>query len=133
MIHRALYGSIERFVGVLVEHFAGAFPTWLAPVQVAVIPIADRHIEYATEVAERLRQGRVRVEVDDSDNTMGAKIRHHQLQKVPYMLVVGDDEAANKTVAVRRRTGEETRGVSLDDLTARLASEIEARSLELTV
>jgi threonyl-tRNA synthetase len=133
MIHRALYGSIERFVGVLVEHFAGAFPTWLAPVQVAVIPIADRHIDYATEVAERLRQGRVRVEVDDSDNTMGAKIRHHQLQKVPYMLVVGDDEAANKTVAVRRRTGEETRGVSLDDLAAKLASEIESRSLELTV
>jgi len=133
MIHRALYGSVERFTGVLVEHFAGAFPTWLAPVQVAVIPIADRHIDYATEVAERLRQGRVRVEVDDSDNTMGAKIRHHQLQKVPYMLVVGDDEAANKTVAVRRRTGEETRGVSLDDLAAKLASEIEARSLELTV
>jgi threonyl-tRNA synthetase len=133
MIHRALYGSVERFVGVLVEHFAGAFPTWLAPLQAAVIPIADRHVEYATEVADRLRQSRVRVEVDDSDNTMGAKIRHHQLQKVPYMLVVGDDEAASKTVAVRRRTGEETRGVTLDDLAMKLSSEIETRALELTV
>jgi threonyl-tRNA synthetase len=133
MIHRALFGSVERFIGVLVEHFAGAFPTWLAPVQAAVIPIADRHVDYATDVAERLRQSDVRVEVDDSDNTMGAKIRHHQLQKVPYMLVVGDDEAANKTVAVRRRTGEETRGVALDDLVAKVTSEIEARALKLTV
>jgi len=133
MIHRALYGSVERFIGVLVEHFAGAFPTWLAPVQAAVIPIADRHIAYANEIAERLRESRIRVEVDSSDNTMGAKIRHHQLQKVPYMLVVGDDEAANKTVAVRRRTGEESRGVGLDDLTTKLSGEIETRSLELTV
>ena len=97
MIHRALYGSIERFIGVLVEHFAGAFPTWLAPVQVAVDP--DRR------PARRLRRRRsprslpasgVRVEVDDSDNTMGAKIRHQQLHKVPYMLVVGDNEAEQR-------------------------------------
>ena len=133
MIHRALYGSVERFVAVLVEHFAGAFPTWLAPVQAAVIPIADRHADYAQDVARILGEQRIRTEVDLSDNTMGAKIRHHQLQKVPYMLVVGDDEATNKTVSVRRRTGEETRGVALDDLTRRLGAEIEARSVELTI
>ncbi len=133
MIHRALYGSIERFVGVLTEHFAGAFPTWLAPVQAAVVPIADRHIDYAGDVARVLKERQIRTEVDDSDNTMGAKIRHHQLQKVPYMLVVGDDEAQNKTVSVRRRTGEETRGVTLDDLSRALAAEIESRSVDLTI
>ena len=133
MIHRALYGSIERFVGVLTEHFAGAFPTWLAPVQAAVVPIADRHADYARDVERALAERRIRVELDDSDNTMGAKIRHHQLQKVPYMLVVGDDEAASKTVSVRRRTGEETRGVALDDLTRKLAAEIESRSVDLTI
>ncbi|HEV3473614.1 MAG TPA: threonine--tRNA ligase [Actinomycetota bacterium] len=133
MIHRALYGSIERFVGVLTEHFAGAFPTWLAPVQAAVVPIADRHADYARDVQRALAEHRIRVEVDDSDNTMGAKIRHHQLQKVPYMLVVGDSEAASKTVSVRRRTGEETRDVALDDLTRKLVAEIESRSVDLTL
>lgn len=133
MIHRALYGSVERFTGILTEHFAGAFPTWLAPVQAAVVPIADRHEEYAREVAKALSEVKIRAEVDDSDNTMGAKIRHHQLQKVPYMLVVGDDEAQNKTVSVRRRTGEETRGVTLDDVARKLAAEIESRSVDLTI
>jgi threonyl-tRNA synthetase len=133
MIHRALFGSVERFFGVLVEHFAGAFPTWLAPVQAAVIPIADRHEDYAREVAQRLMRAGVRVEVDDSSDTMGAKIRHQQLQKVPYMLVVGDKEASSSTVSVRRRTGQESRDVSLDDLERKLTSEIENRSLDLTL
>ncbi|MEA2485605.1 MAG: threonyl-tRNA synthetase, partial [Actinomycetota bacterium] len=133
MIHRALFGSVERFFGVLVEHFAGAFPTWLAPVQAAVIPIADRHEDYAREVARRLAAAGVRVEVDDSSDTMGAKIRHQQLQKVPYMLVVGDKEASSATVSVRRRTGEESRDVSLDDLERKLTSEIQNRSLDLTL
>ncbi|MGH2747374.1 MAG: threonine--tRNA ligase [Actinomycetota bacterium] len=133
MIHRALYGSIERFTGVLVEHFAGAFPTWLAPVQAVVIPIADRHAEYARLVAGRLRGAGVRVEVDDSDNTIGAKIRHQQLQKVPYMLVVGDDEESSDTVSVRRRTGEESRGVPVDDFVAKIAAEIDERSVELSI
>jgi threonyl-tRNA synthetase len=132
MIHRALFGSIERFVGVLVEHFAGAFPTWLAPVQVALIPIADRHAEHARTVATRLRDSGVRVDVDDSDNTMGAKIRNHQLHKVPYMLIVGDREAESGTVSVRRRTGEETQGVPVDDFIGGLVKEIETRALELT-
>jgi threonyl-tRNA synthetase len=133
MIHRALYGAIERFMGVLVEHFAGAFPTWLAPVQVALVPVADRHIDYARKVATRLAERGARVEVDDSDNTMGAKIRHQQLQKVPYMLVVGDDEASSDKVSVRRRTGEETRGVEVDDFIAKLVAEIADRRVDLSV
>jgi threonyl-tRNA synthetase len=133
MVHRALFGSLERFFGVLVEHFAGAFPTWLAPVQVAVIPIADRHADYGRGVAERLRDVGVRVEVDDSADTMGAKIRRNQLHKVPYMLVVGDNEASSSTVSVRRRTGEESRGVAVDDLIEKLSAEIESRSLDLTL
>ncbi|MDQ3986172.1 MAG: threonine--tRNA ligase [Actinomycetota bacterium] len=133
MIHRALYGSIERFTAVLVEHFAGAFPTWLAPVQAAVIPIADRHVDYATEVAGVLREADARSEVDSSDDTLGAKIRRHQLQKVPYMLVVGDSEAADRTVAVRRRTGNETRGVPISQFASGLIKEIEEKSVELSV
>ncbi len=129
MIHRALFGSMERFMGVLVEHFAGAFPTWLAPVQAVVIPIADRHNAYAYDVASRLSARGVRVEADESDNTMGAKIRHHQMQKVPYMLVVGDDEAHSGTVSVRRRSGREDRGVKVEDLVEHLVSEISQRTL----
>jgi threonyl-tRNA synthetase len=127
MIHRALYGSIERFVGVITEHFAGAFPTWLAPVQAVVVPIADRHVGYARSVQEMLKGRGVRVEVDDSDNTMGAKIRHHQLQKVSYMLVVGDAEVENKSVSVRRRSGEETRGVSVEEFASDITDEIAER------
>jgi threonyl-tRNA synthetase len=133
MIHRALYGAVERFMGVLVEHFAGAFPTWLAPVQVAVIPIADRHVDYARKVAAQLGGHLVRVEVDDSDDTMGAKIRRQQMHKVPYMLVVGDDEASTATVSVRRRSGDETRGVALDDFARKIASEIAERAVEPAV
>jgi len=124
MIHRALYGSIERFMGVITEHFAGAFPTWLAPVQVAMIPIADRHVGYADTVAGRLRKRGVRVDVDASDNTMGAKIRHHQMQKVPYMLVVGDNEESSETLSVRTRSGEEKRGVHVDLFEEDLVAEI---------
>jgi threonyl-tRNA synthetase len=127
MIHRALYGSVERFVGVITEHFGGAFPVWLAPVQVVLVPVADRHLDYASAVADKLRVRRVRVEVDDSDNTMGAKIRHHQIQKVPYMLVVGDKEIESDSVSVRRRSGEETRGVSVDEFVSDLALEISER------
>lgn len=130
MVHRALYGSVERFMGVLTEHFAGAFPVWLAPVQAALVPIADRHIAYAESVAAKLKLKGARVEVDDSDNTMGAKIRHHQMQKVPYMLVVGDDEADKQTVSVRRRSGDESRGVPVDAFAEQLATEIAERTVE---
>ncbi|MGH2806532.1 MAG: threonine--tRNA ligase [Actinomycetota bacterium] len=127
MVHRALYGSIERFVGVITEHFAGAFPTWLAPVQAVLIPIADRHIDYARAVADRLKERRVRVEIDDSDNTMGAKIRHQQLQKVPYMLVVGDNEAESETLSVRQRSGDEERDVPVADFVNRITEVISSR------
>jgi threonyl-tRNA synthetase len=127
MIHRALFGSVERFTGVLVEHFAGAFPTWLAPVQATLIPIADRHVAYARTVETRLRSAGVRAEVDDSTDTMGAKIRRQQLQKVPYMLVVGDAEAESATVSLRRRSGEETRGVPVEQLVSDLTQEVRER------
>jgi len=133
MIHRALYGSVERFVGVLVEHFAGAFPTWLAPVQAAIIPIADRHIDYGNEVRTRLKSQGVRAQVDTSDNTMRAKIRNQQLHKVPYMLVVGDSEAESQTISVRRRDGEEKRGVRIDDFVESIVKEIAVRSVDLTI
>jgi threonyl-tRNA synthetase len=130
MIHRALYGAIERFVGVLVEHFAGAFPTWLSPLQAVIIPIADRHLDYARKVNARLLERAVRSEVDDSDNTLGAKIRHQQLQKVPYMLIVGDDEASSDTVSLRRRNGEEERGLPVGDFAEKLTMEIAERRVE---
>ncbi len=107
MIHRAPFGSMERFVGILIEHFNGAFPLWLAPVQVVMIPIADRHVPYARQVAAELRAAGMRVEVDDSSDRMNKKIRNAQLQKVPYMLVVGDKEVAEEAVAVRTRNNED--------------------------
>ena len=134
MVHRALYGSVERFTGVLVEHFAGAFPTWLSPVHTVVIPIADRHVSYARSVEEELRRHGLRVDVDESDDTMGAKIRRHQLQKAPYMLVVGDDEASSGTVAVRRRSGgRDVKSLSVGDFASALKREVEERALESTI
>ena len=103
MIHRALFGSMERFFGVLIEHYAGAFPMWLAPVQIAVLPITDRVNEYADELARELREAGFRVEANLRSEKIGAKIRDAQLQKVPFMLVLGDREMEQKTVAVRER------------------------------
>jgi threonyl-tRNA synthetase len=105
VIHRAIFGSFERFVALLLEHFAGAFPLWLAPVQVAVLPIADRHLDYGRSVRDRLLAAGVRVELDERQEKIGYKIREAQLQKIPYMLVVGDKEVADGTVAVRSRAG----------------------------
>jgi len=130
MIHRALYGSVERFVGVLVEHYAGAFPTWLAPVQSVIVPIADRHAEHAAGLAKKLRALGVRVEVDDSRETMQLKVRNAEVQKVPYILVVGDKEIENATVAVRARgMGKARFGVSFDEFATEIAAEIGAREL----
>jgi threonyl-tRNA synthetase len=103
MCHRALYGSIERFFGILIEHYAGAFPVWLAPVQAVVLPISDRHVEYARQVQAKLAGAGLRAHVDDRNEKVNAKIREHQLQKVPFMLVVGDREAETGTVSVRNR------------------------------
>ncbi|HWD09650.1 MAG TPA: threonine--tRNA ligase [Actinomycetota bacterium] len=123
MIHRALFGSIERFFGILVEHYAGAFPVWLAPVQAVVIPIADRHEPYAATVADQLRAAGLRVEVDASGETLGNRVRKAQGEKVPYMLVVGDREAGSGSVAVRARSGEKTDGVPLARFIAQLSDE----------
>ena len=129
-IHRAIYGSLERFIGILVEHFAGAFPLWLAPVQAVVIPIADRHVEPARELAAELRAGGLRfVEVDASDNRMQNKIRLAQGQKVPYMLILGDREVEARTASVRRRDGSQEQGVGWDDLASRLGDEVRERRL----
>src|SRR5690348_11182588 len=114
MVHRALYGSIERFFGVLIEHYAGAFPVWLSPVQVVLIPIAERHAAYAEQVAEKLKAAGVRVEVDARNEKMNAKIREHALQKVPFMLVVGDKEAEAGKVNVRTRGKEKTEDMSAE-------------------
>jgi threonyl-tRNA synthetase len=118
MVHRALLGSIERFFGILVEHYAGAFPAWLAPVQAAIIPIADRHNDYARQVAALLRQADLRVEIDDSSDRMQAKIRAAQLQKVPYMLVIGDREVEGEAVAVRLRNEKNLGAMSIPDFIA---------------
>ncbi len=113
MIHRALFGSIERFFGVLIEHYAGAFPLWLAPVQVAVLPITDRINEYAESVAKELKEAGFRVEANLKSDKIGAKIRDAQMQKVPYMLVLGDKELEEQKVAVReRKAGRHRRDVS---------------------
>ena len=131
-IHRAIYGSLERFIGILVEHFAGAFPFWLAPVQAVVIPIADRHTKPAEELAGVLRARGLRVDVDGSDNRMQNKIRLAQEQKVPYMLVLGDREIEARTVAPRARTaarGEQQDAIAWDALADRLAAEAQARTV----
>lgn len=127
MIHRALFGSIERFFGVLVEHYAGAFPAWLAPVQVVGIPIADAHVPYLQDVAKRLRERGIRVEVDASDDRMQKKIRNAQKAKVPYMLLAGDDDIAGGAVSFRYRNGEQKNGVPIDDAIAEIVSAVEHR------
>jgi threonyl-tRNA synthetase len=128
MIHRALLGSFERFIGILTEHYAGDFPVWLAPVQAVVLPIADRHLEYAERVAERLRADGARVEVDPRGESVGRKIRESELRKVPYMLVVGDRELQAGEVALREHGRGDEGGVSLDELAARLSRERAERS-----
>ncbi len=133
MIHRAILGSFERFIGILTEHFAGAFPTWLAPVQARVLPISEKHIVYAREVHERLRAARVRVELDDRNEKLGYRVRDAQLRKVPYMLVVGEREREAGTVSLRPRSGEDRGAVALDRVVADLTAEIAARSATLTV
>jgi threonyl-tRNA synthetase len=129
MIHFALMGSIERFLSVYIEHTAGAFPTWLAPVQVMMIPISDKHLEYAKKVQTELMEVDVRVEVDDRSETMQSKIRDAQLQKIPYMLVVGDKEIEANAVAVRRRGGENKGAQSLESFKADLLAEISSKAL----
>jgi threonyl-tRNA synthetase len=127
MIHRALFGSIERFIGVLTEHYAGAFPPWLAPVQVVAIPIAERHDDYLSGLASELRARGIRVEVDRSDDRMQKKIRNAQLQKVPFMLIAGDWDVEDGAVSFRYRDGRQDNGVPRADAVARIAEAVEQR------
>ena len=128
VIHRAIFGSFERFIALLIEHYAGAFPLWLAPVQAIIVPIADRHADYAETVAARLREAGLRVEVDARQEKMGYKIREAQLRKIPYMLVTGDREAADEAVAVRHRTDGDQGPRSVDDFIAGAGAEVQRRS-----
>jgi threonyl-tRNA synthetase len=128
VIHRAIFGSFERFIAMLIEHYAGAFPLWLAPLQVIVLPIADRHAEYARGVRQRLADAGFRVQVDERQEKIGYKIREAQLQKVPYMLVVGDREAAEGTIAVRSRTGGDLGSQAIDAFLASAREQVEKKS-----
>lgn len=125
MLHRVIFGSIERFIGVLIENYAGAFPTWLAPVQVKLLPIADAHVDYAKEVKEKLEDVGVRVELDDRNEKIGYKIREAQLQKIPYMLVLGDKEKEAGTVGVRSRKDGDTGAMAVDEFVAKIVEEID--------
>jgi threonyl-tRNA synthetase len=128
MIHSAKFGSIERFIGLLVEHYAGAFPPWLAPVQVQGIPIADRHNDYLGDIARRMRAEGIRVEVDESDDRMQKKIRNAQLQKVPFMVIAGDSDVEAGAVSFRYRDGRQDNGIPVDEAIARVAEAVAGRT-----
>jgi threonyl-tRNA synthetase len=129
MIHRALFGSLERFFGVLIEHYKGAFPVWLAPNQVAVLTITERSSKMAVGVVEKLKTAGIRVKFDDDNEKIGAKIRKAQMEKIPYMLVLGDNEAESGLVSVRKRTGEETKDIRLEDFIAVVREKINSKDL----
>ena len=129
MVHRVVLGSVERFIGVITEHFAGAFPVWLNPVQVKVLPITDRALEYADQIAKQLDAAGFRVEVDSRNEKIGKKIREATLEKIPYMLVVGDRDMENQTVSVRLRTGEDLGAMSVADFAARLKQDVDTKAI----
>src|ERR687883_1811942 len=131
VLHRAVTGSTERFMGVIIEHFAGAFPVWLAPVQAVLLPIADRHADYAASVQQQLREAGLRADLDDRSERVNAKIRDAQLQKIPYMLVVGDREQEQSAAAVRLRSGENLGALPVGDVVQRILERVETKSLDL--
>jgi threonyl-tRNA synthetase len=133
MVHRTVLGSMERFMASLTEHYGGAFPVWLAPVQVKIIPIADRHLDYAATLSAKLKKDGRRVEVNDRQERVGHKIRQAQLEKIPYMLVVGDNEVAEGTVSVRLRSGEQKAGQPFDDFMKTLAKAVQDKAKEMTL
>ncbi|MFZ3301777.1 MAG: threonine--tRNA ligase [Microgenomates group bacterium] len=127
-IHRVIYGSLERFIGVLIEHFGGAFPTWLSPIQIKILPISEKHLDYANEVLKQLKESGIRVELDERAETLGNKIRNAQNEKVPYMLVLGDKEIENNEVSVRNRAGE-SKNHKLSEFTEMVKKEIEDKKI----
>lgn len=133
MIHRVAFGSIERFIGILIEHFAGAFPTWLAPVQVRVLPISDKYMDYGRKVLEVLNKSGIRAEIDTRAEKIGYKIREAQMQKIPYMLVAGAKEEENGLVSVRSRFAGDEGQKSLDEFVASISSEIAEKTVREAV
>ncbi|HEY8848218.1 MAG TPA: threonine--tRNA ligase [Thermoanaerobaculia bacterium] len=131
MIHRAILGSFERFIGIIIEHFAGAFPVWLAPVQAIVLPLSEKFVDYGSDTATRLRAAGLRVDVDSSNEKLGAKIRNAQLKKIPYMLVVGEKEASSGTLSLRKRTGGDQGSISIEEFLAEAKRLISSRALTL--
>ena len=129
MIHRVIYGSIDRFIGLLIENFAGAFPLWLSPVQVKVLSLTDRNEKYVNEIVERLRKEKIRAEADNRNEKVGYKIRETLNEKTPYLIIVGDEEEKNKTISIRGRGNENKSGLNLDDFIARLKEEIETKKI----
>ena len=125
LIHRALFGSFERFIGIITEHFAGAFPAWLAPVQVKVMPISDNQLDYAKKVAEDLHAAGFRVELDDRQEKIGYKIREAQLQKIPYMIILGDKEVEANAVGVRSRKAGDIGQMGIDEFISKVKEEVE--------
>ena len=130
MIHRVVFGSIERFIGIITEHFAGAFPAWLAPVQVKILPVTDRALDYAKDLSDALDGQGFRVEVDDRNEKIGKKIREATLEKVPYMIVVGDRDMENKTVSVRTRAGEDLGAMSLEEFSTKLKEVVDSKAIQ---
>ncbi len=132
MLHRVIFGSMERFMGILIEHYAGSFPTWLAPEQVTIVPIADRHVDYAQKVYENLREQGIRVRLDDRSESMNYKIREAQNnKKTPYVLVMGDKEIEENKVAVRARGRGQIGVMSVDEFASKLSNEISTKGKEL--
>jgi threonyl-tRNA synthetase len=128
MIHRALFGSIERFFGVLTEHYSGAFPPWLAPVQVVAIPVADAFSDYLADVVKALKAAGIRAELDASDDRMQKKVRNAQMQKIPYMLIAGEEDQKAGAVSFRYRNGEQKNGIPLADAIAEISEAVRTRS-----
>ena len=127
MIHRALMGSLERFFGILIEHYAGSFPLWLAPVQAAVLTIAERHGEYAAAVAARLKAGGIRTELDTENEKIGHKIRTATIRKIPYLVIIGDKEIAEEKLSVRKKSGENLPSMTAEDFLTLIGEEITLR------
>ncbi len=128
MIHRALFGSIERFFGVLTEHYAGAFPPWLAPVQVRAIPVADTYNDYLSEVVKQMRAAGIRAELDSSDDRMQKKVRNAQVEKIPYMIIAGEEDKGKGAISFRYRNGEQKNGVAIKDAIDEILKTIKNRA-----
>ena len=129
MIHRVVYGSIERFMGILIEHFAGAFPVWLAPEQVRILPITDRANEYGSKILAQLQSVGLRASLDDRNEKVGYKIREAATMKIPYQIIIGDEEVANQTISIRGRGNENKSGLKLADFVERILEEIKTRKI----